>query len=688
MKERNRNRIIGIDVGGTFTDIFSIDLNNKERLIKKISSTPEDPSIAIMNGLQNIDLTRIIRLIHGTTHATNTIITRSGAITGMITTKGFRDVLEIMRGNRPYNNVYNLQRLKSKHLIPRFLRVEVRERIDSCGNVILPLNEEDVVRAANFLISHGVISIAICFIFSFMNPEHENKALKIINKNFPELFVSTSSSILSEWREYERFSTTVCDAYVKPKMNKYLLNIEKKLNAKLYYGDFLIMKNNGGITKARMAANSPVETCLSGPVAGVVAGKYFGEYLGLKNIISTDMGGTSFDVSLIYNGDFINTTEAEIVEGIPIKTAMIDVRTIGAGGGSIAWVDAGEALRVGPQSAGANPGPACYSLGGNQPTITDANLLLNRLNPNYFLGGSKILNKKLAEKAISLLGQKLNIDTISLSKGILTASIANMENEIRSITTENGYDPRDFVLLSAGGAGPLHGVQIARRLNIKKVLIPSYPGLMSAIGLLLSDLKFDSVKTYYTVINFEEIKKLKYMAENMIEEGLKLLKIEEFKVKIICLISLDMRYQGQNYEINIPINKNEFDFQKICRKFDKEHNRIYGFSLRDLPREVLRIRTMIIGNIGKKEDIFNSITSSNIKKNNKNTIEIKEKRMVYFDEYKESIETKIYDRNTLSINDHIEGPCIIEEMDSTIFVPPYCIVEIDNKMNILITLNY
>jgi N-methylhydantoinase A len=688
MKRRSKARIIGIDTGGTFTDIFSIDLNNKKRFIKKVSSTPEDPSIAFMSGIENINLSEVLRLIHGTTHATNTIITRTGAVTGLITTKGFRDVLEIMRGNRPFDNVYNLQRPKSQHLIPRFLRTEVRERIGCNGDIIIPLHEEDVIKATKFLISNGVNSIAICFIFSYMNSEHEQKALKIIKENFPDLFVSTSSDILSEWREYERSSTTVCDAYVKPKMNRYVLNIEKKLKSRSYNDDFLIMKNNGGVTRARMAASFPVETCLSGPAAGVVAGKHFGEEIGFENIISTDMGGTSFDVGLICDCEFVSNTEAEITEGIPIKTPMIDIRTIGAGGGSIAWVDAGGALRVGPESAGAEPGPACYGLGGDKPTITDANLVLDRLNPNYFVGGERTLNKKLAEKVISKLGEKLNLDMISLSKGILAASIANMVNEIRTITTENGHDPRDFVLLSAGGAGPLHGVQIARELKIKKVLVPPYPGLMSAIGLLLSDLKFDNVKTYHTILNIEETGKLENLAADMIKDGLDLLKIEEFDVKIDCLTSLDMRYLGQNYEIKIPINKNEFDFDKICKKFDTEHYRMYGINLGDLPREVLRIRTTIIGNVGNKEYILNSIISEDIKKSDERVNKYKEKRKIHFDESNESIEAKIFDRDSLRADDCIMGPCIIEELDSTILVPSNCIAEVDNKLNIIITLNY
>ena len=685
IREESR-RVIGIDTGGTFTDVVSVDLGNKDSFIKKVSSTPEDPSIALMNGIEEINFKEIKRLIHGTTHATNTIITKTGAVTGMITTKGFRDVLEIMRGNRPVNNAYNLQREKDKHLIPRFLRVEVKERVDYLGNVIEPLCEEDVIKATEFLIKHGVTSIAICFIFSYMNPSHEKKAAEIINNNFEDLFVSTSASILPEWREYERFSTTVCDAYVKPKIDRYFSNILKKLNKKSYFGDFLIMKNNGGAMSSKMAARYPVETCLSGPAAGVVAAKYFGMQKGLKNIISLDMGGTSLDAGLIYNNDFIYTTETEITPGIPIKAAMVDIRTIGAGGGSIAKLDSGGVLKVGPQSAGANPGPACYGLGGKEPTITDANIVLGRLNPEYFLGGEMILKKRLAEEAILPLSKAIKKDLINLSKGIITTSVSNMVNEVRSMTTENGFDPREFVLLIAGGAGPLHGVQIAKELKIKKVMVPYYPGLMSAMGLLLSDLKFDNVKTYHSVIDFEEIKKIKNVSKKMLEEGIELIKLEGFKEEVISQISLDMRYLGQNYEINIPIISNKFSYIDICKWFEAEHKRLYGINLPELPIEVLRIRTSIIGVISNKIDIIDSIIFKNTD-NSKNINKISSERLVYFDEFEKAINTKIYNRNNLTVKDILEGPTIIEEIDSTTFIPPKCKAIVDEYMNIIIDVN-
>lgn len=688
MEKVKKTKIIGVDTGGTFTDRVSVDLKNKKRFIRKVLSKPDDPSIAFMNSLEDQDLNEIIRLSHGTTHATNTIITKTGAITGVITTMGFRDTIEIMRGNRPYDNVYNLQWRKGKHLVPRYLRVEVNERLDYKGDEIEPLNEKEVIKAAKFLVDKEVNSIAICFIFSYMNPSHENRAAELIKKKFPDVFVSTSSSILPEWREYERFSTTVCDAYVKPKISSYFLNIEKKVEGKSYFGNVLIMKNNGGVMSSKMARETPIETCLSGPAAGVVGGKYFAERAGFGNVITTDMGGTSFDVSLIYNGEYSFTTETEIAEGIPIKAPMVDIRTIGAGGGSIGWVDSGGALRVGPQSASADPGPVCYGTGGIEPTITDANLILGRLNPDYFIGGEKVLDKELSKKAILKLSKELNLDVIEVSKGIITASTANMVNEIRTITTENGYDPRDFILLSAGGAGPLQGVQIAKELKIKKVIVPPFPGIMSAIGLLLSDLKFDSVKTYHVLLSKNEMIKIRDISKNMIIEGISLLKSEGFEGEPICIISLDMRYLGQNYEINLQVENDKFNYSDICDRFDEEHKRLYGVSLPGIPREILRIRTSVLGIIGNKFEILDAvIVPNNVSKKGGHKEIYKCKRSVYTDEEEKPLECLIFERDDLYPGFKVSGPIIIEEIDSTIFVPPYCEAEVDNYMNIIININ-
>ncbi len=686
MADAEKTRIAGVDIGGTFTDMITIDLNSKKKFIKKVPSTPSDPSIAFMNSLEIQDLSTIKRIIHGTTHATNTIITRMGATVGVITTRGFRDVIEIMRCNRPYDNVYNLQWVKNKHLVPRYLRVEVEERIDYKGDEIEPLDEDGVINATEFIVNHGVTSIAICFLFSYMNPSHEERAQELIKRKFPNIFISTSANIVPEWREYERFSTTVCDAYVKPRISQYTSNIERKLKEKSYFSDLLIMKSNGGVMSSKIACKYPISTCLSGPAAGVVGGKYFAIKAGFKNLITTDMGGTSFDVGLIHGGDYGYTTETEITEGIPIKVPMIDIRTIGAGGGSIAWIDSGGALRVGPKSAGAEPGPACYDTGGTQPTVTDANLVLGRLNPKYFLGGERILNKKLAENVISNLSKKLGINYIETANGIITKTVANMVQEIRSITTENGYDPRDFALMAAGGAGPLHGALISRELKIKNVLIPPFPGLMSAIGLLLSDLKFDSVKTYHVLFDPHEIGEISIILNEMLDENIGLLRSEGFKDKPICITSLDMRYLGQNYEINLVINKDRFEFNDVCQSFDKEHKRLYGITLPGIPREVLRLRTSVIGIIGDKFEVLDSLAvRDGMTDRGKKPSEIcKEKRLIYEDSTQEPVECLIFERNTLFSGFKLEGPAIIEELDSTIYVPSKSEMRVDDFGNIIL----
>ena len=685
-QERPATLIAGIDTGGTFTDTIMIDTESKNVYLNKVSSTPQDPSIAFINGLNKTgqNISSLKRITHGTTHAINTIIQRKGAITGLITTRGFRDILEIRRGNRPRGRAFDLQWTKPKPLVPRYLRVGVKERVDADGNVLCELDKEHLLKAVHFLMKHGVNSIAICFLFSYRNPIHEKNAKEMIQKKFPNLYISISSEILPEWREYERSCATVADAYIKMVMSNYIGNLEKKLKTSGYNRPFYIMNSNGGIMTSNITKEQPVQTFLSGPVAGVVAANFIGKKAGFDDLISIDMGGTSFDSGIIRKGKFIYTTEKEIEEGVPVKISMLDIRTIGAGGGSIAWIDSGGVLKVGPQSAGADPGPVCYRTGGEDPTVTDANLVLGRLNPEYFLGGEQKLEVDLAKEVIQdKIAGPLNLPLIEAALGIIKVVVVNMAQDLRVITTERGYDPRKFALVAFGGAGPLHAALIAREMGIKHVVVPPYPGITSAIGLLLSDLKFDTVRSLYSCIERDGTDLIaKYLSE-MLRQGITLIEDEGYIGEPICQTSLDMRYRGQNYQINIPVDKNNLSVEDIAQRFDERHKYLYGFSLQGTPHEVLLVRTSVIGKVLEEDDILK--TFSVIEKG-ESTAEPVELRKVWEDS-NQLVDCKVYKRVNLSKKIIIEGPAVIEEMDSTVIVPSWSQAATDPFGNLLISIN-
>lgn len=681
--------IVGVDVGGTFTDTIVANVKNGQVFLNKVSSTPSDPSVAFMHGLKktNQPFEKTERIVHGTTHGTNTLITRKGVATGLITTKGFRDVLEIRRGCRAVGHPFDLQWTKRPSLIPRYLRIDVRERLDSEGNVLCELQEEEVIKAVRFLIGHGVSSIAVCFLFSYLNPVHERRAEQIIKQNFSHIYVSTSSNVLPEWREYERFCATAVNAYILPIMSEYMERLHNKLENSGYSHSLFIMNSTGGMIFVDEAKKIPIQTFLSGPVAGVVAAKSIGEKAGFDNLISADMGGTSFDVGIIKEREFTYTTETEVEEGMPIKLSMVDIRTLGAGGGTIAWIDSGGILKVGPESAGADPGPVCYGRGGKDPTVTDANLVLGRLNPYYFLGGEQKLLKKKAEEVIQeKIATPFGLSWVKAAQGIIKVVTANMTMAIRSVTTEKGIDPREFVLIAFGGAGPLHAVLIARELEISHVVVPLYPGLTSALGLLLSDLKFSSVRSLFCQIERDGIQLINKFLSEMLEQGINLLKRGGYKEEPVSLPLVDVRYAGQHYEISVPVNKDNLSIEDITKHFDNMHKFLYGFSLAGMPHEALRVRMSVIGQISGKDEILNSLSEMNNGKKEKISSPIPEIRKVYEGHSDQPIDYTIYKRDTLSRGAKIEGPAIIEEMDSTIYIPSWSRATVDSFGNIVISL--
>ena len=589
---------IGVDIGGTFTDFVIYDPQSRQIDTFKLLSTPANPSKAVMVGLVSIferyghrsDRNLTMEIIHGSTVATNALLERTGAKTALITTRGFRDVLEIGRQNRPL--LYDLLADPPSPLIPSEFRFEVNERVDSHGNVITPLEDTNIDEILQAILSAGDIkSIAICLLFSFLHPEHERQiGERLIDKGFE---VSLSSQVLPEFREFERTSTTVINAYVSPALKSYLNSLEEDLNTLPARSSLRVMQSNGGSISPAEAARSGVHCILSGPAGGIIGAQFFGQHAkgGTNqplNLITFDMGGTSTDVSLV-SGTPQVTTES-IIGGCPIRVPVLDIHTIGAGGGSIAWVDRGGALRVGPVSAGADPGPACYGSGW-QPTVTDANLLLERLSPHHFLGGKMPLVASRALEAIGALGSELDLDVNTTALGIIEVVNANMERALRLISVERGHDPRDFILLSFGGAGGLHTVALARRLGIPRVLIPPYASTLSAFGMLASNL----IKDYSLTVMLPgdtPPDDVRLAFAPLIERGLCEIQAEGIPLEEIHLQpTLDVRYRGQSYELNIPLDED------ILADFHAHHQAIYGYNRPDVAVEIVNLRLRGLANL-------------------------------------------------------------------------------------------
>ncbi|HLZ58351.1 MAG TPA: hydantoinase/oxoprolinase family protein, partial [Ktedonosporobacter sp.] len=569
--------LAGVDTGGTFTDI--VLLQEGKMTVHKVLSTPDDPSRSIISGLQGSDALNGLRvLVHGSTVATNAVLERKGAMTGLITTAGFRDVLEIGRQTRP--KLYDMRVQKIPPLVPRTRRLEVTERLNERGEVLIPLDESSVEAALKMLQEAGVEAVAISLLFSFANPEHEQQVAAFIRST--GLYVSASCEVLPEFREYERTSTVVLNAYVGPLIDRYLARLERTLPEAC---TLRIMQSNGGSISSAMARREAARTLLSGPAAGVVGAAFVAQASGYTRIITLDIGGTSTDVALV-DEVMTETTEGKI-GGYPTKLPMIDIHTVGAGGGSIAWFDAGGVLRVGPTSMGADPGPAAYGRGGQEATVTDAHVVLGRLLPEAFLSGSMQLEPERALAVVSRLAQRLETSEEEAASGIIRVVNANMEAAIRVISVERGCDPRHFTLVAFGGAGPLHACELAAALRIPRVLIPATPGVLSALGMLLADTLKDYVRTI--MVPAEESQKLVNSTLAELEEiGRRDLAREGIPAEqIVIEPSLDLRYVGQSYELNIPF---EGDMVDASAAFHRAHERRFGYSDPNERIQVVNVR--------------------------------------------------------------------------------------------------
>lgn len=679
--------MIGVDVGGTFTD-FSVFHQESGRLFHfKHSSTPADPSIAIVKGIQEVlkmeggKPNEVRYLAHGTTVSTNALIEKKGARLGLITTKGFRDLMEIGRQNRP--SLYNLLLQKPESLIPPGLNCEVTERVRYDGMAETPLDEDETRRVAQFLQKQKVESVAVCTLFSFINPVHEKRIREIIEEEYPGVYITTSSSLAPEFREYSRMSTTVLNAYLGPVMEKYVHNFQKAVADIGITVEPYVTQSNGSIISIKETIDCPIKTAVSGPSAGVIAAVYTGKQCGADKIITFDMGGTSADISLIE--DFRPQISNERnVEGFPARIPMINIVTIGAGGGSLARIDEGNALKVGPDSAGAQPGPACYNRGGTQPTVTDANIILGKLNQKTILGGRMDVVIENAGKAMDEhICEKSTLTRNEAANGIISVVNSNMVRAIRSVSVERGYDVREFTLMAFGGAGPLHACEVAEQIGIRRVIIPPSPGTFCSLGLLLADTKFDLAQTNVMAGAEENLIEMNRQFAELRSMGTAMLDKEKVSPERRSFEEfIDIRYERQNFEISIPVSPGEMDKAKLAEviaRFHREHKKNYGYSSEKAPIQFINFRVSAVGLIDKP--VFEELPQ-----NPDSPIpEALDRREVLFQNRREFLSTPIYRREDFVPGLSIRGPAVVEQMDTTLVIPPGWVVKADGYNNLIIT---
>lgn len=669
---------IGIDIGGTFTDLTVFDEASISVSIEKSPTTPGDYSEGLFNVLDESQtkLTDVTRFVHGTTIATNAVIERHGAKVGLITTKGFRDTLEIMRIHRRYH--YDLQWSKPRPLVPRHLRFGVTERVDYRGRVVTPLDEDEIRNTVGQMKELGVEAVAICFLFSFMNPSHELQAEQLVAELWKDVPISVSSRILPEIREYERTSTVVVDAYVKPLMWDYLQRVETELEDRGLRVPVTIMSASGGVLPVPQAAAVPVKSVHSGPAGGVIGTAYLGSALGETHLLAIDAGGTSFEVSVVNEGEPASTTEGEVEWGIPFKVPLIDVKSIGAGGGSIARVDLGGLMQVGPDSAGAVPGPACYDQGGDQATLTDAFVVTGAIDPNYFLGGKIRLSPEAAAGAIKRqVATPMQVDTTEAALGIITVAQASMTGAMREVSTQRGYDPRDYALVAYGGAGPLMACDLARELAIGKVIIPPFPGTFCAFGALCADVRFDFVRSYLRKLDEIDVETFSKLNAELQAEASQALDEVDIGSSRFLQRSADLRYVGQNYEVNIPIPGETFTkatFAEMVNTFNEEHRRRYGHRKTDEPIEFVSLRVTGFGITHKPSFPRPPEEAQAVPKGSRQLIT----------QARGQAEVEVYERRDLPGGWSKRGPLIVEEPDSTILIGAGDLCTVDKSTSSLI----
>lgn len=681
---------IAIDCGGTFTDGISVDEEGGV-ITGKAQTTPEDLTIGIRNTLvslaqkNNLELQGFLSetslIMHGTTFGTNAIITRSGAKTGLIATKGFRDTLEFRQITK--EDMFNWRMPCPKPLVPRRLRAEVEERLGTKGQVKIPLNEDSVHKAVAHLKKEGVESIAVAFLFSFLNPEHERRATEIIKEDFPEVHISLSSVVLPAIGEFERHSTTAIDAYIGPGIRKYIENFCAMLEKEGFEGELLFMQSNGGVGTCEVTMERPATLAISGPAAAPSAAITLGKLHGEENLISVDMGGTSFDCLIIDNGHSLTKTDS-LISDIRFSLPSIDVNALGAGGGSITWFDVANTLHVGPRSAGASPGPACYGAGGEEATVTDANVILGYISPDFFLGGEMILRKDLAEKAVKdKVADRLGLSIVDAAAAIYKIVNSAMADAVSAIFTKRGYDPRDFTLCVGGAAGPTHAARLMQELDIARLLVPKFAPVYCAFGMLGVDLKHDYSRFYYVqghALNLDHLSKL---YDEMEAEARNTLKREGVpEEKGFFLRSVELRYYGQFREVEVPWPSGPITDDAISAgvaAFHTKHRELYGYSDENYPIEFMNFKLSAIGKIPR-------IDLKEIKRGSSDpSPALKGVREAFFEETSAFVETRVYDGDRLLCGNTLEGPCIVEGKMTVMVIPPEFKMMVDEYGNYVST---
>ncbi len=677
---------IGVDVGGTFTDIVCFDEQKGDFRLLKVPSTPERPSAAVIEGTRRVlsqfevPAESVGFFIHGTTVATNTILERKGAEVALLVTAGFRDVPYIMRQDRP--RLYDYFQQRPQPLIPRERRFEVPERMLYTGQVSRPLQEEPTRQLLRRLKAQEVRDVAVCLLHSYVNPSHERTLRDWIRQEIPEARVSLSSDILPEFKEFERLSTTAVNAYVLPSVGSYLQRLEEGLDSLQIPSGLHIMQSNGGIMTSETAQSHCVHMVLSGPAAGALSGLVLGRKAGLDHIISIDVGGTSADVAVARDGNLHFAEESEIA-GQVLKIPAIEINTVGAGGGSIAWVDSGGALQVGPQSAGAQPGPACYRRGGSRPTVTDANVVLGRLNANHLLGGEMAIDGELSAKAIREgVAAPLGLELVEAAEGIIRVINAVMAKAIRRLSVEKGYDPREFTLVSFGGGGPLHAAELAADLQIPRVLVPPVPGVSSALGLITADFRHDYVRTVLWKQQQASLGKFKTLLEEMQSAALAQMEKEGVASALVAFVTAsDLRYEGQGFSLPVSFDLGELsswsDLEPLIQRFHQRHQETYGYHDEQAATELVNLRLAAIGRLapatlsrlpGRQPDPGPALEGS---------------RKIYVDG--RFTDARIYRRDGLGWGSVVRGPAIVEQLDSTTLILPGQRAETDEFGNLSIT---
>lgn len=681
--QKNHVRI-GIDIGGTFTDLMLIDLLNMEMHANKVPSTPQNPLIGIKEGLNEIMTARGVKgedvklVVHGTTAALNALIERKGAKTALITTEGFIDILEIGELYRPRELLYNPFKKKEATFVPRRYRIGALERVNHEGRVVLPLDEADLLTKLAWLDSQGIESISICTLFSYVNPIHEIKIKELIEKNFPHISATLSSRISPEMGEYKRTCTTVAESFIKPIIGRYVPEFDRSVKGVGINCPLCMMRGDGGLADLQTAVKNPSTLLLSGPVGGVVAAAHIGELIGRSNILTLDLGGTSCDTSIIINGDAQEVAERE-AGGMPITGPYVHIVTIGAGGGSIARVSEVGELSVGPASAGADPGPVCYGKGGTEPTVTDANLILGLLNPDSF---AKIrLSLQNARAAMKkMIAEPLNLTVEEAALAVRSIVDSKLAGAIRLVSVERGLDPGDFAMVVFGAAGPLEAANIAEELGIKEIIVPRYPGVFSALGMLLSDFKHNYLKSVHLDFKDEPFDDLEAAYQKMEQQAQADLKRGQNIRQQVLSRSLDMRYWKQSYVLNIPLAEGPLDQEALRRAgtaFTEKHRELYGFTEETDRIKIINARLTAVGKLTrpamkKHPDIqMNRSRPDAASKGGRKTSVVDQN-------------VAVYDRDKLGPGVYLPGPAIVEAKDTTIWIPPGHGAEIDGYENLLI----